>query len=278
VTSGSGSADGDQLTVAAPGPDAGAVVQAGLERLDAESALAHPNTLERLGRRSGDRVELSFQGREQEVVLVASAVADAGMLVVSGPQLDALAPRAPTAAVWAAVTDRDQAAEVTAGIRKAMAGQPGLELGGSLPQAAEIGTLLDTLLRIATGLLAVAVLIALIGVGNTLGLSVLERTRESALLRALGLQRRQLRVMLAVEAAQLALVGAMVGVLAGIGFGSVGAAALARETEMGAVHLAVSLPQTLAVVLVSCLAGVLASVLPARRAARTSPTAALAEV
>ena len=278
VTSGSGSADGDQLTVAAPGPDAGAVVQAGLERLDAESALAHPNTLERLGRRSGDRVELSFQGREQEVVLVASDVADAGMLVVTGPQLEALAPRAPTAAVWAAVADRDQAAEVTAGIRKAMAAQPGLELGGSLPQAAEIGRLLDTLLRIATGLLAVAVLIALIGVGNTLGLSVLERTRESALLRALGLQRRQLRVMLAVEAAQLALVGAMVGVLAGIGFGSVGAAALARETEMGAVHLAVSLPQTLAVVLVSCLAGVLASVLPARRAARTTPTAALAEV
>lgn len=75
--------------------------------------------------------------------------------------------------------------------------------------------MLDALVLLATALLGVAALIAVIGVGNTLGLSVLERSRESALLRALGLQRRQLRTILAVEAVLLALVAAVVGVGAG---------------------------------------------------------------
>ncbi|CAA9334135.1 MAG: ABC transporter, fused permease protein, partial [uncultured Friedmanniella sp.] len=107
--------------------------------------------------------------------------------------------------------------------------------------------------------------------------SVLERTRESALLRALGLQRRQLRGMLTVEAVLLALVGAAVGVVVGVAFGGVGAASLARDTGMGALHLAVPVPQTLGVVAVAGLAGALASVLPARRAALATPIEALAD-
>lgn len=66
------------------------------------------------------------------------------------------------------------------------------------------------------GLIAVAVLIALVGVANTLSLSVIERTRESATLRAIGMTRGQLRRSLAVEALLISLVSGIAGVLLGI--------------------------------------------------------------
>ncbi|WP_345409590.1 ABC transporter permease [Nonomuraea salmonea] len=74
-------------------------------------------------------------------------------------------------------------------------------------------------LMIMTGLLGLAILISLLGIANTLSLSVHERTRESALLRALGLTRPQLRRMLSVEALVLGLIGALVGVALGLVFG-----------------------------------------------------------
>jgi putative ABC transport system permease protein len=130
---------------------------------------------------------------------------------------------------------------------------------------------LDMMLMIITGLLGLAVLISLLGIANTLSLSVHERTRESALLRALGLTRPQLRRMLIVEALILGLIGALVGVVLGITFG------WAAGQTLGA-DVAFQLPvlQILAFVALSGLAGVLAAVLPARRAARASIVGSLA--
>ncbi|WP_104178929.1 FtsX-like permease family protein [Arthrobacter sp. B0490] len=134
--------------------------------------------------------------------------------------------------------------------------------------------IIDVMLLIVTALLAVAVLIALIGVANTLSLSVLERRRENSLLRALGLTRGQLRGMLAVEAVLLAGVAALLGSGLGILYGWLGAqSALGGITP---VSPAVPVDQIGAVLLVALTAGLLASVLPARRAARLSPVAGLA--
>ena len=269
--------DATALLVSAPGAGVERVVPTGLDQLSGRNALVDGFTLKMLGARSGDPLELTYQGRRGRFVLQASEVPRSGGVVVTDDALQDLAPAAPASELWAAAADRDDARAVVAEVRQATASQPGLRVDGSLAEAAEVGQVLDTLLAVATGLLGVAVLIALIGVGNTLGLSVLERTRESALLRALGLQRRQLRGMLTVEAVLLALVGAAVGVVVGIAFGGVGAASLARETGMGALHLAVPVPQTLGVVAVAGLAGALASVLPARRAALATPIEALAD-
>jgi putative ABC transport system permease protein len=130
---------------------------------------------------------------------------------------------------------------------------------------------LDMMLMIITGLLGLAVLISLLGIANTLSLSVHERTRESALLRALGLTRPQLRRMLSVEALILGLIGALVGVVLGVTFGWAAGQTLAAD-------VAFQLPvlQVLAFVALSGLAGVLAAVLPARRAARASIVGSLA--
>ncbi|HEY5821725.1 MAG TPA: ABC transporter permease, partial [Propionibacteriaceae bacterium] len=272
-----GTDDPTTLTLAGLPSNADTVVAAGTDRLSDRVALAHHFTIEGMGRQAGDPITLVYQGQQQTFTLEASDIAQGGMLVVPEQTLTRLAPDAPLSAVWAAAADRNQAADVIAAVRKVMGAQPGLSLGGSLEQAAGINALLDTLLQVATGLLAVAVAIAMIGVGNTLGLSVIERTRESALLRALGLQRRQLRLMLMVEAVLLALVGAVVGIGAGMLFGYVGVAALVKETSLSQLRFSMSVPQTVAVVLVTCVAGALASVLPGRRAAMAAPTAALAE-
>ena len=133
-------------------------------------------------------------------------------------------------------------------------------------------------LRILTwaivALLGFSVAIALVGIANTLGLSVLERVREHALLRALGLTRRQLRQMLAAEAVLLSLVAALLGTGIGIGFAWVGYQTFVKQALTNAT-MQIPWPLLGAVLLSAALAGLIASVLPARRAARVTPAAGL---
>ncbi|GAA3444771.1 ABC transporter permease [Planomonospora venezuelensis] len=135
----------------------------------------------------------------------------------------------------------------------------------------EFDEALDMMLMIITGLLGLSILISLLGIANTLSLSVHERTRESALLRALGLTRPQLRRMLSVEALVLGVIGALVGVALGVVFGWA-----ATQTMTTGVIFRLPVAQVLAFVALSGLAGVVAAVLPARRAARASIVGSLA--
>lgn len=140
----------------------------------------------------------------------------------------------------------------------------------------QVTSALNGILAMFGGLLAVAVLIALFGIANTLSLSVIERTRESGLLRAIGLTRRQLRLTLSIEALLLGVMGAVIGVVVGAGFGW----AVAETFIRGAGgHAPVTYPigQILAYVLIAALAGLAAGVLPARKSARASVIEAIAE-
>ncbi|MBM9468936.1 FtsX-like permease family protein [Nakamurella leprariae] len=182
-------------------------------------------------------------------------------------------------AVWASIPELDDLDRATAALQELSVGEAGagLLLGGGAPERAALHEALGQMLLLATGLLAVAVIIALVGIGNTLSLSVLERTRESALLRALGLRRGQLALMLLIEAVLLAVAGTVVGVLAGVGFGWAGVAASLGETG-GELVLSMPWGQLAGVLGLAVLAGILAAVLPARRATRTAPVTALADL
>lgn len=213
---------------------------------------------------------------EATVRVRSSNLTNPGEVLVSAATLASLGKPVPGAVMWLSVPDRSKAMDLLVQASD-VAGSPD-RVSGSMPEAALYQQVLDILLAITTALLAFAVLIALIGVSNTLGLSVLERSRESALLRALGLQSRSLRVMLTIEALQVTIVGVVVGIVAGAFFGWLAVEATAKSGGFDKAIFAVDAPQTLAMIAIAMAAAALASVLPGRRAAKAAPTEALADI
>jgi putative ABC transport system permease protein len=114
-------------------------------------------------------------------------------------------------------------------------------------------------------MLLLAVVIALLGIVNTLALSVFERTRELGLLRAVGMTRGQVRTMVRWESVVISLIGALVGAGLGTGFGVALSQSLKGD---GITEVAVPLGQVSFYVIAAALAGVAAAVGPARSAAR----------
>jgi ABC-type antimicrobial peptide transport system, permease component len=221
-------------------------------------------------------VEVAGDAGSLTLQVVGSKLVGDGQAMVSAANLDAIVRAVPAAVVWLSVPDRSQALNVLVGVNE-LAGDQN-RVTGSLVEASAYETLMNLLVAITTGLLGVAVVIALIGVSNTLGLSVLERTRESGLLRALGLQASSLRAMLTIEALEVALVGVLVGTAAGAGFGWLAITALGRASDVQQLSYTIDGPQTTAMLAIAVVAAALASFLPGRRAARTAPTEALAEL
>lgn len=126
-------------------------------------------------------------------------------------------------------------------------------------------------------LIGFSVLIAVVGVVNNLSLSVLQRTREIGLLRAVGLSRAAVRATIRAEAAQLTVAATVLGVVLGVGYGWAGALSLLSGLN-GVGFFAPAIPWTalLSTVVVAGLVVVVASLVPARRATQISPTTALA--
>ncbi len=194
--------------------------------------------------------------------------------IVTPATLDRLVPTAPPDTLFVSLDDGADPVEALRDVQDAL-GTAQLAVSGPGAERAQYDRVIGVLLAVVVGLLGVAVLIALLGVTNTLSLSVLERRRESATLRAMGLTRRRLRGTLAVEGMLIAGVGAVCGGVLGVLYGWAGAATVLGG--IGGVTPAVSWRDLALVVVVALGAGLLASVVPARSAARTSPVAALAE-
>jgi putative ABC transport system permease protein len=161
-------------------------------------------------------------------------------------------------------------------VTSAIAPDPLLEADTAADYKAQLNHSVDTILEMFGALLGLAILIALFGISSTLTLSVIERTRESALLRALGLTRGQLRRMLLCEAVLMAALAAVLGIGLGSAFGVAMVRALSSAAS-GRVVLSVPYAQLALYALISACAGLLAAVRPARRAARTSVVTAMAD-
>jgi putative ABC transport system permease protein len=122
-------------------------------------------------------------------------------------------------------------------------------------------------------LLALAIVVALIGIVNTLMLSVFERTREIGLLRAVGMKRRQVRAMIRSESVIVALFGAVIGIVIGTAMGIALAGSLRNS---GVTILSVPIASLIGFLVLSALLGLAAGSWPARRAARLDVLAAIA--
>ena len=137
------------------------------------------------------------------------------------------------------------------------------------------GAAIDQLLAILYGLLALAIVIAVLGIVNTLALSVVERRREIGMLRAVGVLRSQLRRVIYLESTLIALFGAVLGLGLGLSFGALFVRTLRNE---GLGHIAIPVGQSAVMLVLAALVGVLAALWPAARAARTRPLEALADL
>jgi putative ABC transport system permease protein len=138
---------------------------------------------------------------------------------------------------------------------------------------ADSSSMISTALNLVYVMLALAIIIAVLGIANTISLSVFERTRELGLLRAVGLTRRQTRTAVRIEAVLVAALGS----IAGVALGALGGAAVVASADSATLSRLAVPPMPLVIVLLGgALSGVLAAARPARRAARLDVLTAIA--
>jgi putative ABC transport system permease protein len=154
---------------------------------------------------------------------------------------------------------------------KALASFPDVKLQSKSEFETDQSAWVDQILGIFYVLLGLAVIVSLFGIVNTLALSVLERTRELGMLRAIGMSRRQVRRMIRHESVVTALIGAVLGIAVGLFLAGLATAALSGE----GLRFAVPLGSLIAFTIVAGVAGVLAAMGPARRASRLDVLRAL---
>jgi putative ABC transport system permease protein len=132
---------------------------------------------------------------------------------------------------------------------------------------------IDGMLVFIQALLGLSIVIALLGIANTLGMSIYERTRELGLLRAVGMSRRQLKSMVRWEAVIIGVIGAIFGLAVGIFFGW---ALVGAMHEQGVTEFDLPVVRLLLYVALAAVAGVIAALGPARRASKLDILGAIA--
>ncbi len=236
--------------------------------------------LSRLGARQGGTLVIRVPGGSPVTLRVAAVYDGAGLalpdvLMSVSDYTRAFRPagadmvlinRAPGASVAAS----------RAAVDAATASDPLLVVNTIAAYKATLASRVNQILALFGALLGLAVLIALLGISNTLSLSVIERTRESALMRALGLTRGQLRRMLLTEALLMAALAIALGAGLGVTFGVVMVHAFVQSTD-GQGLLSIPYSHIALYAAIAICAALAAAALPARRAARTSVMSAMAE-
>ena len=158
----------------------------------------------------------------------------------------------------------DQAA-VRAGLEEVVAAQPDVRIADNSDLRGQVREQTNQLLGLVVGLMLLSVIVAFVGVVNILGLSIIERSDELGLLQALGMTRQQARQMVRWESVIITMLGTFVGLVMGTLFGWLGVRVL-RDEGLGTFSM--PLEQIAIAVVVMLVSGVLASVIPARRASR----------
>jgi putative ABC transport system permease protein len=220
----------------------------------------------------GDQVTVTVAGEPAtyRVVAVVKATPGVGtMLLDPAEHAQRYGNGLPAAVLLRAAPGTDAVAS-RAAVDAVIAGHPLISVSSVADYREELTAQINGLLGFFAGLLAVSIVIALIGIANTISLSVVERRRELAMQRALGMTRGQLRATLLVEALLVAAVGGLIGTGFGLGYG-----ALVTRTTFVDPVLGIPGWQLLGYAVLAAVAGALAAVVPARRAARAVTASSL---
>jgi putative ABC transport system permease protein len=244
-------------------------------RLGVDGALIETNLAESSGLRTGDRFTVTTNRGETATFTVLGEYRDPVLftgITLSNAAADRLdippdpsvgvvkfADGVDTAAVGAAVTDRVEGEFPIVDVQSNQEFRETFE--GNI----------DQLLTLLYALLAISLIISLFGIVNTLVLSIYERTREIGMLRAIGTTRRQMRSIVRYESVITAVIGGVLGIALGVVFAWV----LSRGLSDQGIEFSLPVRDLLIFLALAVVAGVLAAVLPARRAARLNPLEAL---
>ncbi|KUL28957.1 ABC transporter permease [Streptomyces regalis] len=228
----------------------------------------------------GDTVTVAFKGGETAKLKVAAITDDdtsfdQGARYISIETLQKYLPadRIPQSQMMLGKAKDGQEEAAYAALKKALHAYPQYPVRDQTDYKQELKDQMGQLLNMVYGLLALAIIVAVLGVVNTLALSVVERTREIGLMRAIGLSRRQLRRMIRMESVVIALFGALLGIGLGMGWGATAQKLLALE---GLNVLDIPWPTIIGVFIGSAFVGLFAALVPAFRAGRMNVLNAIA--
>ncbi|MGW8064610.1 ABC transporter permease [Streptomyces ziwulingensis] len=228
----------------------------------------------------GDTLSVAFEGGETAELKVA-AITDDDVALDQGARYISIetmrkylpADRIPPNTMMFAKAEDGQTEQAYAALKKSMDPYPQYQVADQTDYKQELKDQVGQLLNMVYGLLALAIIVAVLGVVNTLALSVVERTREIGLMRAIGLSRRQLRRMIRLESVVIALFGALLGLGLGMGWGATAQRLLALE---GLNVLEIPWPTIIGVFIGSAFVGLFAAMVPAFRAGRMNVLNAIA--
>ncbi|MFC6018455.1 ABC transporter permease [Plantactinospora solaniradicis] len=247
---------------------------AGSFSLGPDQVLVDVDTANRRGLRIGSAVDVEFgSGRSRTMTVAGTYAGDwSSGWYLSDSVVPDLRVREPSEALVRLAPEAPEA-DIRREIAALLAGNPEITVTDPAGVMDLATSGFDSILLMVQALLALAMLIAVLGIVNTLALSGLERTRELGLLRAIGLSRRQAVRMVTVEAVLISTFGALLGVVVGTGIGAAVVRALADE---GVDRLALPWTFMATYLLAGAVIGVVAAILPAVRAARLDVLRALA--
>jgi putative ABC transport system permease protein len=248
-----------------------------LDALDAGSIAVHDDLADAEGIELGDTMDVRFVETGDQQLTVAGTFANrdlvGGDYALSIEAFDEFVPGQLDMSIFVAAAEGVAPAAARAAIEEATAAYPTATVLDLTEFQDDQVASFDPILGLVYVLLTLAVLVALLGIANTLALSIHERTRELGLLRAVGMSRRQVRSSVRWEAVIIAVFGSLLGLVIGLFFGWVMVEA-ARDT--GFSQFRVPVAQLAVITVLAALAGVVAAVVPARRAARLDVLDALA--
>lgn len=243
------------------------LTQGDLSKFTTGTAIAPTKLAKEKGWKIGSTIPVQFPQKSVPLTLVATFDQDKGMDAGLTTTHSTLALSGLPPQDFRIIVDAEPGTDLATlrgSLEKVVADQPMITVRDSKEFADSQTAQIDMLLNLIYALLAFAVLIAVLGIINTLGLSVIERTREIGLLRAIGLGRGQLRRMMRLESVAISLLGSVLGLGMGLLFGF----AIVRALQDDGLSLHVPWIQLVLFLVVAAVVGVLAALWPAHRAAR----------
>lgn len=247
----------------------------GSQAFTGNEALINEDTAKEYGVGVGDELDLAFAGGKDVGVTVSGIFESsqvAGAINVPLGVIEEAGIKRVDSSLSINIADGADAGDVKADLDALVEDLPIVAVQDKQDFADSLAAQINQLLYMVYGLLALSIVIAVVGIVNTLSLSVIERTREIGLLRAVGLSRRRLRRMVTLESVTISVMGAVLGLVLGVIIGVLLQRSLREDLEV----LAVPITSLVVFLVIAVVFGVLAAIIPAVRASRMKVLQAIA--